>query len=208
MGGSCVPGRPVTGGMWASRSGGCRDACGSGHVERTWCRFAGGVRGSAGKGDAEAFEGDDDVGRPRARCWNRTIVWRPVWAMVAAACSTRWRSCLGSATASAPSKHSGWAQAVRSWAISTSCSQAVVADEVVAGQVAQPGVFGGADAVLDVGAVAVAQLQRGDVGVGLVGDEHLMPEPFGGVEQAELGAGVRPFAAGDHPRAVAPVGGR
>ena len=41
----------------------------------------------------------------------------------------------------------------------------VVAHDVDAGQVAQPGVFGGADAVLDVGAVTVAQLQGGEVGV-------------------------------------------
>ena len=80
-----------------------------------------------------------------------------------------------------------------------------VADEVLAGQVAQPGVLGGADAVLDVSAVTVAQLERGDVVVGLVGDEHLMPEPFGGVEQRQLGAGVRAFATGDDPHPVTPV---
>jgi hypothetical protein len=37
-----------------------------------------------------------------------------------------------------------------------------VADEVLAGQVAQPGVLGGADAVLDVGPVTVPQLEGGE----------------------------------------------
>ena len=73
-----------------------------------------------------------------------------------------------------------------------------VADEVLARQVAQPGVLGSADAVLDVSPVTVPQLHCGDVGVGLVGDEHLMPEPLGGVEQRQLGAGVGSFAAGGH----------
>ncbi len=84
----------------------------------------------------------------------------------------------------------------------------LVADEVLARQVAQPGVFGGADAVLDMGAVTMPQLQGGDVGVGLVGDEHLMAEPLGGVEQGELGAGVGSFAAGDHPHPLTPADGR
>ena len=53
--------------------------------------------------------------------------------------------------------------------------------------------------------MTVAQLEGGDVGVGLVGDEHLMAEPFGGVEQGELGAGVGTFAAGDDPHPVTPV---
>ena len=83
----------------------------------------------------------------------------------------------------------------------------LVADEVFARQVAQPGVFGGADAVLDVGPVTVPQLQGGDVGVGLVGDEHLMPEPLGGVEQGQLGAGVGSFAAGDPRAPVTPAVG-
>ena len=79
-----------------------------------------------------------------------------------------------------------------------------VADEVFTGQVAQTGVFGGADAVLDVGAVAVSQLEGGDVGGGLVGDEHLVTESFGGVEQGELGTGVGSLPTGDHPHRFAP----
>ena len=49
------------------------------------------------------------------------------------------------------------------------------------------------------------QLECGDIGVGLVGDEHLMPEPFSGVEQRELRAGVGSFAAGDDPHPLTPV---
>jgi hypothetical protein len=80
-----------------------------------------------------------------------------------------------------------------------------VAHEVLARQVAQAGVFGCPDAVLDVGPVTVPQLERGDVVVGLVGDEHLMAEPLGGVEQGQLGAGVGSFATGDHPHPLTPV---
>ena len=67
---------------------------------------------------------------------------------------------------------------MRSWAIKHELEPGVVADDVDARQVPQPGVFGGADAVLDMRAVTVPQLERGDVGVGLVGDEDLMAEPF------------------------------
>ena len=49
-----------------------------------------------------------------------------------------------------------------------------VVGEVGEGQVAQPGVFGAADAVLDAGMAAVAGLEVGDVGVGRVGDEDLV----------------------------------
>ena len=40
-----------------------------------------------------------------------------------------------------------------------------------------------------------------------VGDEHLVAQAFDGVEQAQLGAGVGPFPAHDHPGAVG-VGGQ
>jgi hypothetical protein len=56
----------------------------------------------------------------------------------------------------------------------------------------------------DAGATAVAQLQGGDVGVGLVGDEDLEAVPVG-VGEAELGAGVGIFAAADRPRARRPA---
>src|SRR5262249_33868729 len=80
----------------------------------------------------------------------------------------------------------------------------VVADDVDAGQVAQPGVFGGAGAVLEVGGVTVAQFEPGNVCVGLVGDEQLMAEAVVEVEQAELGAGMGSLPAGDHPGGLGP----
>ncbi len=86
----------------------------------------------------------------------------------------------------------------------TSCSQAWLRTKS-SQPVAQSAVFGSSDAVLDMGPVAVPQLQRSDVIVGLVGDEHLMPEPLSGVEQRELRAGVGAFAAGDHPHPLTPV---
>ena len=91
---------------------------------------------------------------------------------------------------------------MRSCAINTSWSHVSLHTDVDAGQVAQSGVFRGADAVLDVGTVTVPQLERGDVRVGLVGDEDLMSEPVVDVEQGEVGAGMRPFTAGDHPGLV------
>jgi hypothetical protein len=52
-----------------------------------------------------------------------------------------------------------------------------VAAPLVEGQVGQPGGFGGADAVLDPGALAMAQLQPGEVRVGLVGEQDLEAVP-------------------------------
>ena len=52
-----------------------------------------------------------------------------------------------------------------------------VAPPPVEGEVAQAGGFGGADAVLDPGALAVPQLQPGEVAVGLVGEEDLEAVP-------------------------------
>jgi hypothetical protein len=55
----------------------------------------------------------------------------------------------------------------------------------------------------------MAQLEQLDraCAAGAVGDENLMAQAFDGVEEAELGAGVWPFAAHDHPGAVG-VGGQ
>ncbi len=44
----------------------------------------------------------------------------------------------------------------------------------------------------------------GDVVGGGVGDERGVPEAFDGVEQRQLGAGVRAFAAHDQPGALRP----
>ena len=75
-----------------------------------------------------------------------------------------------------------------------------VAAPSVEGEVGKAGGLGGADAVLDAGALTVAQLQPGQVGVGLVGDEDLEAVPVV-VAEAQLGAGVGVLAAADHPGA-------
>jgi hypothetical protein len=54
-------------------------------------------------------------------------------------------------------------------------------------------------------AMAVPEFERGDVAVGLVGDEHLVAEPFVLIEQAELRAGMRSFPPRDNPRVFRPV---
>jgi hypothetical protein len=86
-----------------------------------------------------------------------------------------------------------------------------VAAQQVEGEVAQPGGLGGADAVLDPSALAVPQLQPGDVGIGLVGEEDLEAVPVV-VAEAQLGAGVgvlssadRPVPAGQVCRSIQPV---
>jgi len=81
----------------------------------------------------------------------------------------------------------------------------LVAAQQVEGQVAQPGGLAAADAILDAGAAAMAQLQGGQVGVGLVGDEHLEAVPVG-VAERQLGARVRILAAADRPGARRPAG--
>jgi hypothetical protein len=79
-----------------------------------------------------------------------------------------------------------------------------VAAPVVEGEVAQAGGFGGADAILDAGALAVAQLQAGQVAVGLVGEEDLEAVPVV-VGEAQLRTGVGVFPAADRARAWWPV---
>ena len=138
------------------------------------------------------------------------MVWRPVWAMgggVPDAVTQFLRFGDGEVTVEAQRLGPG----VEVLGDQHQLQPGFVADEVFARQVAQPGVLGGADAVLDVSPQAVPQLEGGDVGVGAVGDEHLMAEPFANVEQRELGARVGTFAAGDDPHPVTPVmldGGR
>src|SRR5215472_4213850 len=72
----------------------------------------------------------------------------------------------------------------------------LVGGELAEREVAEPGVLAAADAVLDASTAAVARLEPRQVGVVLVGDEHLEPEPLV-VGEGELGAGVRPFASAD-----------
>ena len=58
-----------------------------------------------------------------------------------------------------------------------------VVDDVVEGQVREAAGFGVSDDVLGAGSLALEQLQSGDVGVGLVGDECGVAHAFDGVEQ-------------------------
>src|SRR5205814_6722917 len=72
------------------------------------------------------------------------------------------------------------------------------------GEPAEAGVFAGADAVLDPGVGAVAGfevLDRPVAGWG-VGGHDLVAHAFDGVEQGQLRAGVRAFAAHDEPGAL------
>src|SRR5712692_89851 len=80
----------------------------------------------------------------------------------------------------------------------------LVVVEAVEGEVSHPRVLAGADLVLDPGAVAVAELERGDVLIGLVGDEAGVAVAVG-VEDLELGPGVRALAADDQPRSGGPT---
>jgi hypothetical protein len=72
-------------------------------------------------------------------------------------------------------------------------------------QVSQAGGFAAADAVLGAGALAVAQLQPGHVGILLVGDEDLETVPVG-VGERQLRAGVGILTAADRPGAGRPAG--
>ena len=161
--------------------------------------------GSVGKRDSEALEGDDDVGRP----WPGLL--EPDDCLAAGAgdggrgVPHAVTQLLGFGDSQLAVEAQRLRPGVEVLGDQHELQPGFVADEVLAGQVAQPGVFGGPDAVLDVGAVAVPQLEAGDVGVGLVGDEHLMAEPLGGVEQRQLGARVGTFSAGDHPHPLTPA---
>jgi hypothetical protein len=76
--------------------------------------------------------------------------------------------------------------------------------EVSEGQGPQPGLLVVADVILDPCAGTVATLENRDVGVGLVGEDRL--EAIAVVVcEGELGAGMRAFAAHDHPRALRPA---
>src|SRR6266511_3836619 len=79
-----------------------------------------------------------------------------------------------------------------------------VAAQEVEREVGQAGGFGGADAVFDAGALAVAQLQPGQVRVVLVGEEDLEAVAVM-VGEAQLRAGVGVLAAADRAGARRPV---
>src|SRR3984893_2697995 len=80
-----------------------------------------------------------------------------------------------------------------------------VVRELVEGEVAQPGVLGAADAVLHPGMAAVACLQVGEVVVGRVGEEDLVAPPLG-IEEGEMGTGMRFLPPADGPGALRPGG--
>ena len=77
-----------------------------------------------------------------------------------------------------------------------------------AGQVLEPGRLALADAVLDPGVLAVAELEGGHGAALFLScvtrgeDEGCVAEATDRVEQAELGTGMRPLLAHDHPRAL------
>jgi len=75
----------------------------------------------------------------------------------------------------------------------------VVVDDVVEGRVREPGRFGVADDVLGACASTLAELERGDVVAGGVGDERGVPESFHGVENDNWAPRVRTLAAHDQP---------
>lgn len=66
--------------------------------------------------------------------------------------------------------------------------------EVAEREVGQAAVFGGADAVLDPRAGTVLALERGDLGIGLIGEDGLEAVPVV-IGERELCAGVRTLAA-------------
>src|SRR3954447_24840615 len=88
--------------------------------------------------------------------------------------------------------------------MSESSSQVWLCSKAWCGRLRHPGVLAGADAVLDAGAAAVAQLQGGDVGSGLVGEKAGVPVAVL-VEDLKLRARVRALAATDQPRALRPA---
>ena len=71
--------------------------------------------------------------------------------------------------------------------------------EVAEGQVPEAGVFVVADVVFATGALAMAQLERLDVGVGLVGQDGLEAVAVV-IGEGQLRAGMRALAPHDHPR--------
>src|SRR5207247_6900604 len=82
----------------------------------------------------------------------------------------------------------------------------------VAGELADPGVFPGADAVLHPGVHPVGGVDAGGLAApaggsfGQVGDPQAVPPAVFGFEQGQLGAGVGALAAGEDPHGGGPGG--
>ena len=83
-------------------------------------------------------------------------------------------------------------------------SQAWLMPNEAEGRLASPRVFGVADATFGAAAASVEGFEVGDVGVGEVGDAHLVAVPVG-VGEGQLGAGVGILAASDHAGALGPA---
>jgi hypothetical protein len=81
----------------------------------------------------------------------------------------------------------------------------LVHGEVFERELGHAGVLVVADLVLDAGTLALAALEHGDVGVGLVGEECLEAVAIV-VGEGQLRAGMRALAAADKPRALRPGG--
>jgi hypothetical protein len=81
----------------------------------------------------------------------------------------------------------------------------LVGSEVAEGQVAQTGRLATADPVLDPGMATVPRFQDGEIGFGLVRDEHLKAKPVV-VGEGQLRTGMWPLAPTDGPRAGRPRG--
>jgi hypothetical protein len=70
---------------------------------------------------------------------------------------------------------------------------------------AQPGLFGGADPVLDPGVGAMPGLQERELSDLGVGGQALVAPAVVGFEHADLRARVRPFPPDQHPHSVRPA---
>ena len=130
--------------------------------------------------------------------WRADRVRRP------ATCSRRWRRRLGASLALSASRTLVRSQASRSWASRISSSHVSLVGEAVEGQPREAELAGLGDAVLDARVQPVADLQRDDVGVVLVGQKALVAVSVD-VGEAQLGAGVRAFLAHDQPRSLGPA---
>lgn len=109
------------------------------------------------------------------------------------------------AVANSPSSRSVCVQASRSAPVRASSSQAALIWKWREGQA---GGLAAADAVLDAGVCAMADLQvlQGALAVGGVGEEDLVAHAFVQVEQRQLGTGVRGFTPDDDPGPVRVAG--
>ena len=101
-----------------------------------------------------------------------------------------------------------WVQAIRSAAVSASCSQTCVDGELAGREAAHAGLLDRFDPVLDPGVGAVPGLQERQLPASGVGGHALVAPAVVGFEHADLGAGVGPFAADQDPHPVRPAGRR